>query len=113
MIMSFHRTPSGFVELLSVWGHGKGTPANAHRPATLITDDGDGHYQQWKYTGQLDDALVTLARLEKFITGNYDAHVAVRSGAGYIVQPAPVDFWIERDGEFVPNLAAYPDVIAF
>ena len=80
--MSFHRTPSGFVQLVQEWGPGKGTPANAKRPATLITDDGDGHYQQWKYTGKLTDALVTLARRERFISGNYDAQVAIRSGAG-------------------------------
>jgi hypothetical protein len=111
--MSFHRTPTGFVELLNTWGHGRGTPGNARRPATLITDDGDGHYQQWKYTGKLIDALVTLARLEKFISGNYDAHVAIRSGAGYYVERAPDDFWIEQGDEFAPNLAAYPDVIAY
>ena len=85
------------------------------RPATLITDDGDGHYRQWEYTGHLNDALVTLARLEKFISGGYDAHVAIRNGAGYYVERAPDDFWIEdaERGEFVPNLTAYPDVIAY
>lgn len=111
--MSFHHTPTGFVELLSTWGHGKGAWANAHRPATLITDDGDGHYQQWKFTGDLNDALVTLARLEKFIRGG--DHVAIREGNGYYVERAPDDFWVEDEerGEFVPNLAAYPNVIAY
>ena len=88
--MSFHRTPTGFVELLNTWGHGRGTPGNARRPATLITDDGDGHYQQWKYTGKLIDALVTLARLEKFISGNYDAHVAIRAGAATMSSAPPM-----------------------
>jgi hypothetical protein len=123
LMMSFHRTPTGSVELLSSWGHGQGVPANTERPATLVTDDGDGHYQQWKFTGDLNDALVTLARLEKFITGNYDPHVAVRCGAGYRIEPTPDDFWIDErtgkppsDDEFeqlVPNLAAYPGVIAY
>lgn len=111
--MSFHRTPTGLVELLSTWGHGKGTPANAHRPATLITDDGDGHYQQWKFTGDLNDALVTLARLEKFIRRG--GHVAIRDGNRYYVETAPDDFWVEDEerGESVPNLSAYPNVIAY
>ncbi len=113
--MSFHRTPTGFVELLSSWGDGKGTPANENRPATLVTDDGDGHYEQWKYTGKLDDALVTLARLDKHISGSYDPpYVAIRLGAGYYIERAPEDFWIENsEGEFAPNLEAYPDVIAY
>lgn len=109
--MAIHRTESGFVELLSSWGHGRGIPGNPRRPATLITDDGDGHYQQWGYTGRLADALLTLARLERSIRAG--DHVAVRYGHGYYVERAPDDFWIERDGEFSANLAAYPDVIAY
>jgi len=76
----------------------------------LITDDGDRHYQQWKYRGRLEDALVTLAHLERGIGEN---NIAVRNGAGYALMQAPRDFWIERDGEYVPNRAAYADVIAY
>lgn len=106
-----HRTASGFVTLISEWGHGKGLMPNTNRPATLITDDGDGHSQQWSYTGRLQDALETLANKERAILSG--DHVAIRSGAGYSVTTAPDDFWIEQDGEMVPNLAAYPNVIAY
>jgi hypothetical protein len=109
--MSVHLTPTGHVVLVSSWGHGKGTPANARRPATLIVDDGDGHYQQWRYTGTLNDALVTLAHLERSIQSG--DRVALREGNGYRVTRAPDGFWVEQDGEFVPNLADYPNVIAF
>ena len=111
--MSFHKTQTGLVELLSTWGHGKGVGGNPWRPATLITDDGDGHYQQWKFTGKLFDALVTLAQLEPRIQG-HGGFVARVDGNGYVVEPAPDDFWVEQEnGDFVPNLAAYPDVIAY
>ncbi len=110
--MTIHSTPSGYAELLASWGHGHGRPGNPRRPATLITDDGDGHLRQWAYTGQLADALVTLARMEPAIGGG--DHVAVREGAGYVVVPAPVDFWIPGPhGDLVPSLASYPDVIAY
>ena len=100
--MSYHRTPSGYVEFICKWGHGKGSPGNARRPATLITDDGHGHYQQWKYEGKLDDALKTLARLERRLDND---RVAVKYGAGYVIESAPDDFWNDP--------SKYPDIIAY
>ena len=111
--MSFHKTATGYVELICSWGHGRGSMPNTRRPATLTTDDGDGHYQQWKYTGRLGDALFTLARLD--VARQNSGNVAVREGAGYHIEPAPEDFWIEDTdaGEWKPNLAAFPNVIAY
>lgn len=111
--MTIHQTASGFVELVAEWGHGKGSRPNTRQPATLTTDDGDGHYEQWKYTGKLEDALSTLASLEHAVARG--EHVAIRNGNGYYVDRAPDDFWIEDEdaGEFRPNLAAYPNVIAW
>lgn len=110
--MSFHLTPTGHVEFVSEWGHGKGSPINPKRPAIITTDDGDGHYQAWSYTGDQLDALKTLARLERRLTSG-DGYVAVRSGNSYALESAPDDFWIEENEEFQPNTAAYPQVIAW
>ena len=61
--MVMHRTASGFVELINSWGHGKGPPTPRNRPATVFTDDGDGHYDAWSYTGNRLDAIKKLASL--------------------------------------------------
>ena len=103
--MSYHRTHSGHVEFICAWGHGKGSPGNPRRPATLITDDGDGHYQQWKYEGKLDDALKTLARIERRITDGGGDYVAMRYGNGYVIEDAPEDFW--NDPAKYPNIIVY------
>ena len=102
--MTVHNTKTGHVEFISEWGHGKGRQINPKRPATIITDDGDGHYQAWGYTGDQLDALKTLAGLERRLT----------SGDGYVLESAPEDFWIENgDGDFKPNTNMYPRIIAW
>jgi hypothetical protein len=105
--MTVHRTETGLVELIATWGHGRACPISPSRPAVLTTDDGDGHLQAWRWTGKLNDALVTLANLERLKNDK----VVVRYGAGYAIEPAPDGFWVETDGEMVPNTARYPEVI--
>ncbi len=108
--MSYHLTESGHVELLGSWGHGRSCNINLRRPCLIVTDDGDGHFEAWIHTGKRQDALLALARLEKLHNGN----VVVQDATGYSVQSAPDDFWIETPGgDFVPNTAAYPDIIAY
>ena len=107
----FHRTETGLTQLVCEWGNGKGSEPKTNRPATIVTNDGDGHYQQWSFTGRIEDALVTLARLEKPIRKG--GHVAIREGAGYCVESEPDDFWIEENDKFYPNLAAYQNAIAW
>jgi hypothetical protein len=110
--MSFHRTPTGHVAFIAKWGHGQGSPINPRRPATITTNDGDGHYAGWRYVGNQLDALTTLARRERRLSSGSGC-VAVRYNNGYVLESAPDDFWIEEDGEFRPNIAAYPNIIAW
>lgn len=109
--MSFHATTTGHIELLDRWGHGK--PARGDwrsRPATVIVDDGDGHYTAWAYTGALRDAATVAAR---FDMRNDGRHVAVLSGNEVSMEPTPDDFWIEIDDGFTPNTARYSNVVAY
>lgn len=108
--MALQKTSSGWVEFISSWGHGKETSADLNRTDIVIRNDGDGHYEAWSYTGDEQDALQTLASLDKNVGGNY---VAVRNFNGYCVEPAPLDFWIEQNDEIVPNTIAYPNIIAW
>lgn len=63
--MTIHLTNSGHVELLDQWGHGRAAKGDwARKPATLIFDDNDGHYDAWSFTGDKRDAAQTLARLD-------------------------------------------------
>ena len=108
--MTIHKTASGYIERLATGGHGK--PFNfaawSRRPATLTTDDDDGHYEAWSFTGKKADAVQTLAHLLQ-----RDDRVVVFDGDRLNVERAPDDFWIEADGEFTPNTAAYPNVVAY
>ena len=113
--MTMHRTNSGYVTFLAQWGHGKGRPISRKQPATVFTNDGDGHYQAWSYTGKQIDALVSLARLERQLFSQN--LVALRDAPNsYTLVDPPADFWIddpENIGCVVPNSAAYPDIIAW
>ena len=111
--MTIHQTASGFVEFVCKWGHGRGSMPNTSQPATLTTDDGDGHYEQWKYTGKLEDALTTLAGLD--LAADDGDRVAIREGNGYHIARSPEGFWMENEatGERIPNSDAFPNVIAY
>lgn len=101
--MVMHHTKSGAVMLVYQWGHGKGTMPNPRIPATLIIDDGDGYFQQWRYTGKMADALECLASLERSVQNG--SRVAVRNWNGYVLESVPDDFWIIDDsGCSEPNL---------
>lgn len=64
--MTIHRTDSGYIELLDTWGHGRAPNGDWYnRPATLIADDGDGHYEAWAYEGAKADAAMALAMRER------------------------------------------------
>jgi len=52
-----HRTETGSVRLVDSWGHGRAPRANwIATPAVITTDDDDGHYEAWVYTGRFRDA---------------------------------------------------------
>lgn len=107
--MSYHETSTGHIEIVDQWGHGKAPKRNwSSRPATLVVDDGDGHYTAWAFTGNRRDAAVTAARFDLRAE-----KIAVLSGAGVTIENPPADFWIEAAGDLQPNLTAYPDVIAY
>lgn len=76
--MTYHTTKTGSIELLDSWGHGRAAKGDwGRRPATLIADDGDGHFDAWSYTGDRNDAATTIAGF--FKTGQ-DARLAVLEG---------------------------------
>ena len=114
--MTFHKTKSGSVELIDSYGHGKSARGNwASAPATLICDDGDGHYDVWKYSGKLDDAVETVA---KFYTGNDGLYIVEHITRGRLdTVPVPDDFWIEDSSDswsdVKPNLDKYPHTVAY
>lgn len=111
--MSCHDTRSGHVQLIGAWGKYKsGTQYSPNTPATLIIED-SGQFTQWKFTGKRDDALVTLGHM--YVNGSNADRVAYETASGLTIERAPSDFWIESDDgeEFLPNLAEYPDVIAW
>jgi hypothetical protein len=106
--MTIHKTATGYVELISTWGHGKGAVPNLNRPASFSTDDGDGHYELWAYSGKRADALDVVAR---FLL--QDDMIVEWDGSTLAAIRTPEDFWIENDDEFLPNLAKYPNTITF
>ena len=110
--MTIHKTRTGHIELLDQWGHGKAAKADyATRPATLISDDGDGHFYAWSVTGDMRDAAKTAASFDLRNDGRY---VAELDGNRVSMVPPPDGFWIEtEDGDFVPDLAKYPNVVAY
>ena len=110
--MSFHRTASGSITLRDQWGHGKAARCDWYStPATIVVDDGDGHYTAWSYTGRMRDAAETAARFDLRNDGRY---VAVLEGTSVNMQQPPADFWIvQPDGSVEPNTAAHPEVLAY
>lgn len=100
----------GYVECVGQWGHGRAAAADFGRmPAILMADDGDGHYFAYRVFGMtMREAAEIIAPL--FAKGEM---VVTFSGSSVVAERAPHDFWIEKSDEFRPNLAAYPDVIAW
>lgn len=116
--MTIHTTKTGYVELADQWGHGKAASGDwTSAPATITADDGDGHYDAWRYKGTCADAMQTLAPLYC-----RDNCIVTRDGNRLTVETAPADFWIDaktggpftdETEEGAPNLAKYPNAIAF
>jgi len=112
-----HRTDTGYVELIGKWGHGQGDKKHfARMPATLILDDGDGHYSAWRVHGSMRDAAVVLGSL---YTGPGPGKVAIHRGPWVTVKDAPDGFWspvLDDDGEaveFVARPDLFPGVVAW
>jgi len=96
-----HKTQTGTVELIDTYGHGK--PANgswANAPAVFTTDDGDGHYEAWRFTGRLADAHNIVANL--LISDN----TYIRRDKNYLIATQiPLDFF-DADGEIAAEYKA-------
>ena len=111
-----HKTKSGSVELIDTYGHGKNAKGNwSAAPATLICDDGDGHYDVWKFTGKLDDAAKAVAG---FYTGSDGLYIVEHITRGRLdAVPVPNDFWIEDSSDSwsdcKPALDKYPHTVAY
>ncbi len=110
--MTTHSTRDGSITLLDSWGHGRAPKSRSiyHRHATLIVDDGDGHYDAWAIEGSIKAAAEKAATF--FRMGDT---VAMLDGSTLTGVRVPDDFWIEDEeaGEFRPNLAKYPNAVGF
>jgi hypothetical protein len=111
--MTIHLTRDGSITFLDAWGHGRAPKSAAWysgRPATLIVDDGDGHYEAWTVEGSIKAAAEKAASFFRM-----SDTVAMLEGSTLIAVKAPDDFWIEDEeaGEFRPNLAKYPNAVRF
>ena len=108
--MTYHLHKSGYVALLDSWGHGRYARGNwSVRPATIIVDDGDGHYSAWQHSGQRSDALSCLATLVIVQRGDRIGFVE----DGNIQFRSEPDFWCEQNDDFVPDLNRFPNAIAY
>jgi hypothetical protein len=100
----YHKTDSGYVELVASWGHGKGARYNT-RPCHIITNDDDGHYDLWRVTGKMKDAAYKIASLMRC----QDRIITYESG--YLTaESTPDDFW---NDELEPNLEKYPNTVRY
>ena len=111
-----HKTASGTVTLAaSEWRDGQSPKASLGIARLMVHDDVTNAV--WKFTGKKRDAAATIGALyvgmrEKVATWNGD-YIEVAS--------VPHDFWKgkgepDEDGnydEVEPDLAAYPDVVAW
>ena len=105
------KTKTGLAELVDKYGPGRNPRCNgSSTPATLLCDDGDGHYAVWKFTGTLDDAASAVASL--YTSDDMIVEHVTRGRLDAI--PTPDDFWIEgSDGWLEPNLNKYPEILAY
>jgi len=111
--MTTHKTADGYITLIDQWGHGRAARGDWNfAPATLISDDGDGHYTAWKVEGSLRAAAEVAGRFDLPSSGN---HVMMFSGSSVWAVATPDAFWVEdgQTGDVEPNLAAHPDVVAY
>ena len=108
----FWTTKTGRVELVGQWGHGHAARADYRSmPGMLIVDDGDDWTYAYRFRGKRADAVDAVA----LMFGKMDGRsIVTQSGNRLAVEPAPDDFWIEQpNGDIEPNLASYPDVVAY
>lgn len=107
--MTTHTTATGMIELVDSWGHGKVASGDWHKsPATIIVDDGDGHYDAWRFTGARKDAV---AKAASFVSTRDGQYVIVDDGDEVFALQTPDDLFpaIEwEDGEPV-DWAKEPD----
>jgi hypothetical protein len=115
MTNPIHKTGDGHIELLDQWGHGRHAHGKWHaRPATLTSDDGDGHYAAWAYTGSKRAAAEVIG---SFLVGSkcgfaqleHDTVVYYSEGS-----PEGDSFYkLIGNDEFGPDLEKYPNAVAW
>ena len=108
----YHATKTGTAIIVDSWGHGRGPRADwASAPCIIVAHDNDGHSDAIRYTGKAIDAARAMA---VFYLRSDGRCVVVFHGKSMTAEPTPADFWVEDwTGERKPNLAAYPNIIAF
>lgn len=115
--MTYHSNAKATIELLDSWGHGRARSGDwTARPATLICDDGDGHYDAWAFTGDKREAALLIANVTRF-TGADEPRLVIIEGNS--IEAIGRDQWaegvetVERDDDGEPmqyhyNPAAHP-----
>jgi len=111
--MTTHKTADGFITLVDQWGHGRAAQGDWYNaPATIVTDDGDGHYTAWRVEGSIRAAAEVAGRFDLPSNGRY---VMMLNGTSVDATATPDDFWITvgHYGDMGPNLEVYPNAVAY
>lgn len=112
--MTIHRTDDGFIQLMDQWGHGRAARHDwRFVPAVIVADDGDGHYDAWKYDGSFAAAARKIASFYSSADVNVEADPKART----VTVVKLLDGWIpadpsEPDGGYILNTRGHPLLIA-
>ena len=102
--MAYHRTATGGIEQVDTWGHGRVAHGDWYSaPATIVVEDGDGHYTAWRYTGQKNDAIVVASQ---FIGG--DVEIVLMVCEGNSVFPVRRPDWVDGVEEIITDADGEP-----
>ena len=111
--MTYHNTYKdgeikGHISLIDSWGHGKGPRHDWSRAVSVIvTDDGDGHYDAWRFSGK---RALAMEKLSEFWVDKDGVSVA-EGNTLTLIEP-PDDFWVEDSaGDFHPDFKKYPNIM--
>lgn len=110
------KTASGHAYQLARWHNSRTAPVEA-TSANIIVYLPDGFRAGFKHTGERAHAMAAIAK--SYLS---QGHIAVAKGSILFVEPTPKDFWLNPvTGKIathdtirrVPNLAVYPNAIAY
>ena len=98
-----HKTQTGYTDLVDTWTDSGSKIPRANWslvPGTIITYDGDDHYEAWNFSGRIEDACDVIANF--LISDNTYIR---RDGKYLIATQIPPDFF-DADGEIAAEYKA-------